>query len=156
MKKGVSMHFKKFLIILSAFLLILGGSVSAEDTEDIESTEEILEGLLEGNLYETDFTALVTYQKIKVADSFGGYKVLQHDCSVLEIYKGNDRKDITFFHMVDADMADNVISKKQGKTYIVSLSRDETASHYHMGDNGYEIPGEERYIRFAKTLKAKL
>ncbi len=133
---------------------------NAEKTEPELSViyEELKEdhaAWLRKNFNETDFTGHIKIKAVSVHEEISPYVVLSFQAEVLEVFKGERRREITYLHMMEGPITDSDLKLWVGSTPIVSLYQDERSASFEMGDNGYDLPDTPYLLSIARSLAEK-
>jgi hypothetical protein len=112
--------------------------------------------LLISNLNNTPYTAYLKIKKVEInkdikSDSGKcGYVILKIDAEVIETFKGDKFKNITYFQWCETPVElDNWINNEN----ITSLEYSKKDNHYYVPDNGYSIPATNKLLKIARSCK---
>ena len=115
-----------------------------------ESLQEIQTQLLRSNFKETPYSAWVKVLDVKKKGNELLYPTYLLICDVLETFKGEQLKQITFLRGVE----DGYKVLPIGHETIVSLFINEKNYQYYLGDNGYDLPATQPLLKIARELTA--
>lgn len=106
------------------------------------------------NFNETDFTGHIKIKSVSVHEQLSSYVVLLFQAEVLEVFKGEHRREITYLHMMEGPITRD-LNLWVGSTPIVSLYRNKKSGAFEMGDNGYDLPDTPDLLSIARGLAKK-
>jgi hypothetical protein len=110
---------------------------------------------LRKNFIGTDFTAHIKIKTVSVHKEIPPYIVLSFQADVLEVFKGEQRREITYLRMVEGPITQSDLKLWAGSTPIVSLYQEKISASFEMGDNGYDLPDTPHLLSVARSLAKK-
>ncbi len=144
----------RYVLILA--LLSISHPCNAEKTEPEVSNYDALKeehaDWLRKNFNETDFTGHIKIKAVSVHEEISSYVVLLFQAEVLEVFKGERRREIAYLHMMEGPITHSDLNLWVGSTPIVSLYQDKKSASFEMGDNGYDLPDTPYLLSIARGL----
>ncbi len=129
----------------------------SEETQFVPDSLTLEVEYFNGNFYSTNFTALVRIRRARIEDEFGrptdikkGYVHHVYEAEIVELYRGEPRKIVTYYVMAEAGI--RLYLPEYPLMVSLCSSSQSRFNRYYTPDNGYDLPASKEMIEEARKL----